>query len=133
VSENLELVRSIFADWERGDFRRTDWAHPEIEFVFADGPEPGRWTGLAATAKAWRNWLSSFDGFRVEPIDYIEIDDERVLVLVDFTGRAKTSGVQLGEMRTKNAALTETQDGSLVSLMLYWDRDRAFADLGLEE
>src|SRR5450755_1920365 len=44
VSANLDLVRSIFADWERGDYRSGEWAHPEIEVVFADGPSPGRWT-----------------------------------------------------------------------------------------
>jgi hypothetical protein len=57
---NLELVRSILAANRRGDYSSTDWADPGIEFVIADGPSPGRWTGLAS---GWREIASAWRGF----------------------------------------------------------------------
>jgi hypothetical protein len=59
ASSNLDLVRSIYADLERGDYNSTGWALPEIETVMADGPAPGSWTGLARMAAAFRDIMSA--------------------------------------------------------------------------
>src|SRR3954471_22614318 len=71
MSENLDLVRSIYADWERGDFGATEWADPGIEYVHADGPAQGTWTGLAGIASGWREWLSAWKDLRIEVERYL--------------------------------------------------------------
>jgi hypothetical protein len=93
MSANLDLVRSIYADWERGDFRSTEWADPEIEYIAADGPSPGRWEGLAGMAKGWRDFMDAWEDVRAEAEEYREIDGERVLVLIRQHGRGKLSGL----------------------------------------
>ena len=131
--ENLELVRSIFAAWKRGDYSSAEWAHPEIELVAADGPTPGSWTGVAAMAEAWRETLSAFEELLSEADEYRALDDERVLVLMHFSGRGKTSGLEVGDIHMKGANLFHVRDGKVSRLVTYWDRERAFADLGLGE
>ena len=42
-SANLNLVRSIYAAWESGDFISVDWADSEIEYTMIGGP--WRFTG----------------------------------------------------------------------------------------
>jgi ketosteroid isomerase-like protein len=130
-STNLDLVRSIYAAWERGDFSSADWAHPEIEFVLADGPEPGTWTGLAGMAEAARLRLSGWEKYRFEADEYRELDADRVLVLVDRGGRGKASGLELAALRTKTARLFHIRDRKVTKLVAYFDTERAFADLGL--
>ncbi len=131
ASANLDLVRSIYAAWERGDFGSVDWAHPKMEFVLADGLDPGS-TGLAGMAEGWRTFLSAWDDLRVERVEeFCEVDGERVLVLNDFNARGKTSGLELGDMRTKAACLFHIRAGKVTKLVAYTHREHAFADLGL--
>jgi ketosteroid isomerase-like protein len=131
-SANLDLLHALFADWERGDFfARAEWAHPKIECEMADGPTPGSGTGLAGLADVFRDVIAPFEDFRVGVEEYREIDDRRVLVLVRFSGRGKTSGLEIGRMGTNNACLLEIDGGSVTRLVLYWDRERLLADLGI--
>src|SRR5256885_14028812 len=93
MSENLDLVRSIFAAWERGEYRSIGWAHPEIENEIVGGPSPGSWSGLAGMAEGWRDFLSAWEGVRVGGGEYREVDGERGLVLTHPRGDGRGSGV----------------------------------------
>jgi ketosteroid isomerase-like protein len=130
--ENVDLVRSIYAAWEPGDWSSSEWAHPDIEFVIADGTTPGTWRGLSLMAEGVRDFLGAWEEYRVAAQEYRELDDERVLVLGSSSGRGKAGGVVLGQIRTMHATLFHIRDGKVTRLVLYWDCERAFADLGLE-
>jgi ketosteroid isomerase-like protein len=134
TSANLDLARSIFAAWERADYSTTDWAHDDIEFVIAEGPSPGRWTGPAEMAKGYREWLTAWEAYRVKAEEYRELDSERVLVLVRATGRGKTSGLDIEQIQSRGGAgLFHIRSGKVARYVIYWDRAHALADLGLQE
>jgi hypothetical protein len=128
---NLELVQSIFAEWERGDFTSSDWADDEIEFVIADGPAPGSWRGRRGLSDGFRGLVNAWEGYRVEAVDYLELDHERVLVFLRPAGRGRTSGLDLGQTRTTQANLFHLGHGKVTRLVLYLDRERALDELGL--
>jgi ketosteroid isomerase-like protein len=131
ASVNLGLVRSIYPAWERGDYRSAEWAHPEIELVIADGPAPGRWRGSAGIAEGLGDFLSAWEEYHCEAEEYRELDGDRVLVLSNLGARGKRSELEVGQMRTKGAHLFQILDGKVTRLVVYLDRERAFADLGL--
>ena len=119
--ESLELVRSIYAAWERGDFSSTDWADPEIEFAFLDGPEPGRWTGIAQMAAVWRRVLGEFEGFRTQGARYRELQDGRIAAYTRFHGRAKQSGLDLSQMPSEQLGIFDVREQRVVGIELVWD------------
>jgi ketosteroid isomerase-like protein len=129
MSENLDLVRSIFAAWERGDFGSVEWADPEIDFVIVDGPSPGTWAGLASMAEGWRDFLGAWEEYRGEAEEYRELDDEHVLVLLRLSARGKTSGLEIGQMGSKGGSLFHIHGGKVTRLVVYLDREHALAEL----
>jgi ketosteroid isomerase-like protein len=131
IPSNVELVRSLYTNWERGDYRSNEWAHPEIEWAIADGPDPGAWRGVAGMAKGFRSSMGVWNDVRAEVEEYRELDSERVLVLESRRALGKASGLELGKMRSEGAVLFHLRDGKVARLVFYWDRERALADLGL--
>src|SRR5205807_7806198 len=132
ASANVDLVRSVYAAWERGDWSHVEWADPAIEYVMADEPGSQTGTGVAAMAHSWRQFLSAWEGYRIEADQYHQLDDERVLVLLRAFGRGKASGVDLGTMPMRRGAnLFHISDHKVTRLVAYFDDRRALADLGL--
>jgi 2-(1,2-epoxy-1,2-dihydrophenyl)acetyl-CoA isomerase len=126
ASANVDLVRSIYAAWGRGDFGSVAWADPEIEFVIVGGPDPGSWTGVAGMTEGWRQWLSAWVDYHAEPDEYRELDDEHVLVLGRMRGRGRTSGV---DVENEFANVLSIRDRKVIQLCLYSSRERALIDL----
>ena len=131
ASTNLDLVRSLYAAWGRGDWSSAESADPEIEFAGADGPDPISVRGINQLGQAWAEFLDDWAHYRVEAEEYRELDDERVLVLIRIAGRGKTSGLEVGEMRADAANLFHIREGKVTRLVIYWSRERALADVGL--
>jgi len=132
MSENLDFVRSIFSAVEHGDFSDASWADPEIEYVVVDGPVPATYTGLAGLARAMRQILVAWEGFETHVDEYRDLDTERVLVLVRYTGRGRVSGLELNALGTGGAQLCHIRNGKVRRIVVYFDRERALTDLGLK-
>ena len=86
------------------------------------------YTGPAAVEEGWSALLETIDDARPEAQEYRDVDEERVLVLGCLRGREKSTGADVEQLR---ANLFRIRDGKVVRLIFYWDRGRAFADLGL--
>jgi ketosteroid isomerase-like protein len=77
-----------------------------------------------------RTIFREVEDFRGEAEGYRELDAAHVLVLARGFGRGKQSGVPVS---IRGAEVFEVRDGKVTRIVVYYDRDRAFADLGLEE
>jgi ketosteroid isomerase-like protein len=133
VSANLDLVRSMFGAWERGEFGSLAWAHPSIEYSVIGGPDPVDSTDLAGMVAWWSDQLHLWEGQHIEAEDYVEIDEDRVLVLTHPQGADSFSGVSVDELGgSAGAHLVHVREGLVWQLVVYWDREDALAALGLE-
>ena len=131
ASPTVDLVRSLFMAWARGDWSSVEWAHPQIEFAIADGPSPGTWAGVSGMADGFRQVMNAWQGYSSAAEEFVLLDEERVLVLHRLSGRGKVSGLELGRVQPKAAGIFQVRDGKVVSIVPYYSRERALADLGL--
>ena len=131
AATNLAVVRSIYAAWEQGDFSASDWADEEIEFTLIGGPNPGSSRGLAGMAQLWAGVLNVFERAYSTVDEYRELDGERILVLYRNHGIGKVSGLEISRLAATQASLFHMRDQKVIKLTIWWDQERALADLGL--
>jgi hypothetical protein len=52
-------------------------------------------------------------------------------LFVHLGGRAKASGLELEAVQPNGAGTFDIREGKVTKIVLWWDRDRALAELGL--
>jgi ketosteroid isomerase-like protein len=158
MSANLDLVRSIYAPLERGDWSSAEWAHPEIEWVLVGGPEPG--SGTASFLDVWDRECEflSVTGSRIDGTSYrrheglrrfweertetsteLRFDAERILEGKDgdvvvavglLRGRGRAGGVLIDQ---RLGVVFELRDGKIRFCRSYSDPEDALEAVGLAE
>jgi hypothetical protein len=84
--------------------------------------------GVQGFFEVWESFLVAWQTWVVTPTEFIEIDYERVLVLLDIRGRSRTHGV---EIPVEAANIVTIRDGKLARMELFEARAPAFAAAGL--
>jgi ketosteroid isomerase-like protein len=126
--ENVDIVRAVLADWERGEYASTDWADPDIELAGALDRDT---RGIEKVGRRWREFLSMWERFATVPERFIDLGDDRVLVLVRFQGRGRASGVPMADFT--GGQLFTLRNGKVKRLALYSTRTEALEAVGLTE
>ena len=132
--ENVEAVGSAFEAWNRNglDAFADRWAD-DIEWRAVEGApdDRGPLHGKAACRSYLQDWLDTFDGLTVEPVELIDAGGGRVVAVLRYSGRAKRSG---GDVPASSfAAVYVIKEGMIAGGREYATREEALEAAGLSE
>jgi ketosteroid isomerase-like protein len=140
----VELARGAFEEASRvrdPSGRRLDALDPETmeaAFDFFDTeievhedprfPEAGVYRGLDAVGRYFRQFTESFDEFSLEAEDFIDLGEDRVLLLFTLRTRGKGSGATV---EAQPGWIYTIRNGKAIRIEAFLDRAEAFAVAGL--
>jgi SnoaL-like protein len=149
--ENVEIARRLYpgavdvvtvlADRKALNATLGPLVQPDFETVTVPGQvplsgagaeDPSRpiFYGLDGFVNAFHDWLTAWETWVVTPTDFIDVDENRVLVMLDIRARSKTHKV---EMPVEGANLLTIKDGTIARIELFFERDQALEAAGLTE
>ncbi len=130
--ENLETVQRGFAEYNRGDVEGAleEWA-PDAVWDWSNGHgfDAGVYRGRDEIRAFWQQRIAAFEENRLEIVDLVEVEDDRVIVenLAYLRGR---DGI---EVEARSAWLITFRDGEQISLTLYQTKQDALEAVGLSK
>jgi ketosteroid isomerase-like protein len=96
--ENVAVIERAYAAWNRAglDAFFVYWAeHAQWRSIEGAPDDRGPMHGRDAVRAYLEDWLDTFEGFHVEPVELIDVGHERVVALLRYGGRARYSGVEV--------------------------------------
>ena len=128
--ENVEIVKAATDAYNREDWDALfDAAAPgfELDFSRAVGLERGIY-GLDQARRNWEEFAASWESFRVEPHEFIEVGDHVVV-----PGTAHMVGRDGIEVEARVTFVYTIRNGAVERITMYQERQDALEDLGLSE
>ena len=77
--------------------------------------------------------LNAWEEVTIKAADYLEVDARRILVLNRSSGRGKRSGLETGQIGTNGAHVFHIDNGKVTRLIVNYNGEQSFADLGLRD
>jgi ketosteroid isomerase-like protein len=128
---NVEIVRAGLDAWNRRDITAVvEVLHEDAELLPMRAVFEGSVYRGAEGFKAFlKDMNEEWEGFHIEPDEFREIDDQRVLVLGRLLGRGKASGM---DFEAPAAWVCELRDGKVAKVQFYAHEEAARDELGLD-
>ena len=127
--ENVELVREVFAAYERGRDVATIASEYMAEDVVWNPADEAAQQGIDGVAAYMRRWESEWEELRTVAEEFIDVGD-KVLVTTHFSGRGRASGI---EVDARLHEVYEVRGGKIVRMDEFTDRADALEAVGLRE
>jgi ketosteroid isomerase-like protein len=129
--ENVEIVRRVYAEWERGSFRTTEAFDPEVHVIwvnqiFVTGSET---RGIDALGRAMQEFLSAWEDATATAGEFLD-GGEHVVVENVWRARGKTSGI---EVEAPLWSVWTLVGGRATRVVHHDDRAQALEAAGLPE
>jgi ketosteroid isomerase-like protein len=129
--ENVEVVRRIFAEWERGNFWTAEDLDADVHFTWVNpilAPRPET-HGIGELTEGVREFLRAWDGLTATAEQIVEAG-ELVVAMELCRGRGKASGVPT---EVRQASVWTLSGGKVTTVVVYADRAEALEAAGLSE
>jgi ketosteroid isomerase-like protein len=132
VGKNAELLRDVLRNYNRSGIDSVlDLLHPQIEVVdLPQAPEGRRRRGREAVAAWFHSMDDVWERLSVDAEEVTELDTERVLAVIRFSGHARGSGI---DVEQRVAIVCTIRDGKAVRWQIHPSRDEAIADAAAEQ
>ena len=126
---DIALLAGVLEEWGRGEFWNAEPYAEDVVFVVS-GPDGGEYHGLDGLGAAWRDFLSAWEGFRIQAERVVPGAAGVYALMLRLQARGRGSGVKID---AEVANVVRMRAGRVTRLEMFWDRDAALRCAGAED
>ena len=124
----IEAVRAAYADFLHPDFE-AEWPALATDEAIMWRPFQGPVKGIDAYFERYSEWVTAFDRWHLRPLDFIEVDEHRVLIPAELSVRTVHGGI---ETTADTGGIWTFEGGKLRRIEEYMIAGDAYRAAGLE-